>query len=72
MQTGSDGIQACARCHFHAGADPTGVRSRNQFPGTSAGGHVPLSERRPELFAEQLDYPFFQVNPVDASRTGTI
>ena len=27
MQVGSDGIQACATCHFRAGADP---RSRNQ------------------------------------------
>ena len=27
MQVGSDGIQACASCHFRAGADP---RSRNQ------------------------------------------
>jgi cytochrome c peroxidase len=27
MQVGSDGIQACATCHFHAGADS---RSRNQ------------------------------------------
>ena len=28
MQVGSDGIQACASCHFRAGADP---RSRNQI-----------------------------------------
>ena len=28
MQVGSDGIQACASCHFRAGADP---RSRNQL-----------------------------------------
>ena len=28
MQVGSDGIQACASCHFHAGADP---RSKNQL-----------------------------------------
>ena len=27
MQTGTDGVQACASCHFHAGADN---RSRNQ------------------------------------------
>ena len=27
MQVGSDGIQACATCHFQAGAD---VRSKNQ------------------------------------------
>ncbi|HEX7837561.1 MAG TPA: cytochrome c peroxidase [Kofleriaceae bacterium] len=35
MQVGSDGIQACASCHFRAGADP---RSKNQLnPGL---GHV--------------------------------
>lgn len=28
MQVGSDGVQACASCHFNAGAD---VRSRNQL-----------------------------------------
>ena len=28
MQVGSDGVQACASCHFHAGADP---RSKNQL-----------------------------------------
>lgn len=34
MQVGSDGIQACASCHFRAGADP---RSRNQVsPGLLA------------------------------------
>ena len=27
MQVGSDGVQACASCHFHAGADN---RSKNQ------------------------------------------
>jgi cytochrome c peroxidase len=36
MQVGSDGIQACASCHFRAGADP---RSKNQLnPGL---GRVP-------------------------------
>jgi cytochrome c peroxidase len=34
MQVGSDGIQACASCHFRAGADP---RSKNQVhPGIEA------------------------------------
>jgi cytochrome c peroxidase len=28
MQLGSDGLMACASCHFHAGADP---RTKNQF-----------------------------------------
>ena len=36
MQVGSDGVQACASCHFRAGADP---RSRNQVsPGLK---HMP-------------------------------
>jgi cytochrome c peroxidase len=36
MQVGSDGIQACASCHFRAGADP---RSKNQLsPGLK---HIP-------------------------------
>src|SRR5262245_33573848 len=34
MQVGSDGIQACASCHFRAGADP---RSKNQVhPGAKS------------------------------------
>ena len=34
MQVGSDGIQACASCHFRAGADP---RSKNQVhPGVKS------------------------------------
>ena len=38
MQGGSDGIQACGTCHFHAGADN---RTRNQLnPGTFAGDSV--------------------------------
>src|SRR5215471_14104030 len=36
MQVGSDGVQACASCHFRAGADP---RSKNQLsPGLK---HMP-------------------------------
>ena len=39
MQVGSDGIQACASCHFRAGADP---RSKNQVsPGLK---HVPAPD----------------------------
>src|SRR5512134_3988351 len=34
MQVGSDAVQACASCHFRAGADP---RSKNQLsPGLKA------------------------------------
>ena len=39
MQVGSDGVQACASCHFRAGADP---RSKNQLsPGLK---HVPQQD----------------------------
>jgi cytochrome c peroxidase len=40
MQVGSDGIQACASCHFRAGADP---RSKNQLnPGLNHVGQPDL------------------------------
>src|SRR5262249_55384912 len=40
MQVGSDDVQACASCHFRAGADP---RSKNQLsPGVR---HVPQPDR---------------------------
>jgi cytochrome c peroxidase len=35
MQVGSDGIQACASCHFHAGADN---RAKNQLNPDTLGG----------------------------------
>src|ERR1043166_8693141 len=35
MQAGSDGVQACASCHFNAGADS---RSKNQINPGSPGG----------------------------------
>ncbi|MBK6685337.1 MAG: cytochrome C peroxidase [Deltaproteobacteria bacterium] len=39
MQMGSDGVQACASCHFRAGADP---RSKNQVsPGLK---HIPAKD----------------------------
>lgn len=31
MQAGSDGLMACASCHYGAGADPINIRSRNQL-----------------------------------------
>ncbi|MFQ5634347.1 MAG: cytochrome c peroxidase [Gammaproteobacteria bacterium] len=37
MQVGSDGVQACASCHFHAGADS---RDTNQINPGAAGGDM--------------------------------
>lgn len=58
MQVGSDGIQACASCHFRAGADP---RSKNQVsPGLK---QMPKADLTYSLVAgpndqlEPLDFP---------------
>jgi cytochrome c peroxidase len=57
MQVGSDGIQACASCHFRAGADP---RSKNQLsPGLK---HVPdadlgFTKGGPNYQLRALDFP---------------
>jgi cytochrome c peroxidase len=55
MQVGSDGIQACASCHFRAGADP---RSKNQVsPGLK---HVPQADT---TFTRGA--PNYQLTPAD-------
>ena len=46
MQVGSDGVQACATCHFHAGADS---RIRNQMNPDILGGSVTFSPRRSQF-----------------------
>jgi len=58
MQVGSDGVQACASCHFRAGADP---RSKNQLsPGLK---RVPDPDfrysrnRGPNYQLAELDFP---------------
>ena len=55
MQVGSDGIQACASCHFRAGADP---RSKNQMS--------PGLKRVP-----QSDLDFTKGGPTTSSRPRT-
>src|SRR5918994_1311950 len=56
MQVGSDGIQACASCHFRAGADP---RSKNQIsPGLK---HMP----DPELMYTTGTGPNYQLKASD-------
>ena len=71
MQVGSDGVQACASCHFRAGADP---RSKNQLsPGlqarAGAGPHL-HARRRPELPAQAADFPLTRLAiPASAARS---
>jgi cytochrome c peroxidase len=70
MQAGSDGVLACASCHFKAGADD---RLTNQLhPGPAI---PPALQPRMEIGSgpnytlQPFDFPFFQVFPVD-SRLG--
>ena len=63
MQVGSDGVQACASCHFRAGADP---RSRNQVsPGLK---HMPEPDF--DLFDGQRPEPPAHGHRFSAHPTG--
>jgi cytochrome c peroxidase len=62
MQVGSDGVQACASCHFHAGADN---RLKNQVnPGTRRrdNGFGPTG---PNDTLTAADFPFHKLADVD-------
>ncbi len=73
MQAGSDG-QACASCHFHAGAD---IRARNQLsPGLRAVpqdtlfgnnnfGVAGFPQFKPDYMLVAADFPFHVVDPPD-------
>lgn len=74
MQVGSDGVQACATCHFRAGADP---RKKNQIgPGLlrvaiKPGPVVPdpdfdFDGLGPNYRLHRMDFPFRQLaDPTD-------
>ncbi|MGE3173692.1 MAG: cytochrome c peroxidase [Planctomycetota bacterium] len=64
MQLGSDGVQACASCHFHAGADD---RSRNQLnPGTLAGdAALEVGDKNVQL--NVADFPFHRLRNPDVA-----
>jgi cytochrome c peroxidase len=77
MQLGTDGIQSCASCHFHAGADS---RSKNQInPGpTNAYGSVSKNKDgievfdiggRPNYQLTAADYPFHKLSDVNDRST---
>jgi cytochrome c peroxidase len=62
MQAGSDG-QACASCHFNAGAD---TRAKNQLnPGLNAGDQIfdptPTGGGGPNYTLEPADFPFHRL-----------
>ena len=55
MQAGSDGRQACASCHFNAGADN---RSRNQL---NPRGRPVHAHRAPNAQLTESDFPFHKL-----------
>ncbi|MBI5118999.1 CHRD domain-containing protein [Candidatus Poribacteria bacterium] len=67
MQVGSDGIAACASCHFHAGADN---RLKNQLnPGLLAGDET-FQTGLPNQTLQFSDFPFHKLsNPDDQYST---
>ena len=61
MQVGSDGIQACATCHFHAGADN---RIKNQLNSALLAGDTTFQVGGPNSTLVASHFPFHQrVNP---------
>lgn len=55
MQAGGDGIQACASCHFHAGADN---RRKNQISPGLLGGDTTFQVGGPNYTLRARDFPF--------------
>jgi cytochrome c peroxidase len=63
MQVGSDGLQACATCHFHAGADN---RTKNQVSAGLNGGDTTFQVTGPNGTLVSGMYPFHTyANPED-------
>jgi cytochrome c peroxidase len=71
MQVGSDGIQACASCHYHAGADP---RTKGQINPNTLGGDTQYGNSAiagkpghpgfgPNYQAKAEDFPFHGRTP---------
>ncbi|XXX78999.1 cytochrome c peroxidase [Sorangium sp. So ce134] len=69
MQVGSDGVQACATCHFRAGADP---RSKNQLhPGNPHAENEEFTFGGPNYQLRASDFPLRKL--VDAEdRTSAV
>lgn len=70
MQVGSDGIQACASCHFHAGADNRVKNTLN--PGTR-GGDTTFQVKNPGETLQPSDFPFHKrAQPDDVQSSAVI
>ncbi len=62
MQAGSDGIQSCASCHFHAGTDNRLKNTVN--PGAKA-GDTTFQVRQPNQVLQPSDFPFHRRSSPD-------
>ncbi len=60
VQAGSDGVTACATCHFHAGADH---RLQNQLSGTDAVVNKVLAS---------VDFPFHKLSNTGNNRSAVV
>jgi cytochrome c peroxidase len=70
MQVGSDAVQACASCHFHAGADN---RLRNQLnPGLIGGDTAFAAPGGPNSTLALSDFPFHRLADVDDPRSAVL
>src|SRR5262245_53625705 len=67
MQVGSDGVVACATCHFQAGADG---RLKNQMsPGPTPGDTSFQPGAGPNSTLKVTDFPFHRLQFVDDRRS---
>jgi len=55
MQVGGDSVQACASCHFHAGAD---IRRKNQLNPAQIAGDTVFDLGGPNYTVRPRDFPF--------------
>src|SRR3954467_2510969 len=63
MQVGSDGMQACASCHFHAGSDS---RTKNNVnPGQAGGDNIFQLVPGPNSEVTAANFPFHRVRNPD-------
>jgi cytochrome c peroxidase len=60
MQVGSDGVQACGTCHFHAGADS---RLKNQLSPGILAGDTKFEAGKPNSTLSPSDFPFTKNRP---------
>ena len=58
MQVGSDGVQSCGTCHFHAGADN---RTKNQVNPNTLGGDLTFQVKQPNQDVVRTDFPLHQL-----------